>query len=160
MYRDDVEARAPRRSQAGRGEKTALFFVLLVIGGALGYAAFRAAVGTDQTGIARGDVQVVSNGEEVDLVAHAVAGKYTIYDFYADWCPPCRVLNTELTALAAQHDNLAIRKIDIVDWTSPVVAQHGVVALPHLVIYGPDGEWVAAGDDAFAVVADVFSTSL
>ena len=67
-----------------------------------------------------GDVMVVSKGDEVDLREHAVGGKYTIYDFYADWCPPCRVLDVELRDLAATHDNGAIRKIDIIDWIEQI----------------------------------------
>jgi len=141
-----------------RAEGFLLFLVLLIVGGALGYAAFRAAVGEPE--LPQGDIETVSKGERVDLAEHSVAGKYTIYDFYADWCPPCRILDAELHELAGEHQNLAIRKIDIVDWTSEVVEQHGVLELPHLVLYGPDGSELAAGNDVFPLIAEIFDAHL
>ena len=82
-----------------------------------------------------------------------------LVDFYADWCPPCRVLDVQLRHLAATHDNLAVRKIDILDWTSPVVEQHGVTDLPHMVLYGPDGERLGSGVEVYSLVARLFGTS-
>ena len=35
------------------------------------------------------DVVIISGGEEVDLTAHTVDGKFTIFDFGAPWCGPC-----------------------------------------------------------------------
>jgi thiol-disulfide isomerase/thioredoxin len=150
----------PGGSGTSRVERAILLAVLLIVGGALGYAAYRASNGRSAPQVAAGDVVVVSKGEVVDLSAHLVKGKYTIYDFYADWCPPCRVLDVQLRELAARHDNVAIRKIDIVDWTTPVVAQHKIEDLPHMVIYDPDGKLMAAGDDVFPVIARLFDTGL
>ncbi|PYS95086.1 MAG: hypothetical protein DMF50_10195 [Acidobacteria bacterium] len=67
------------------------------------------------------DVKVITHGEQVDILAHLARGKYTVFDFYAVWCPPCRVLGPALERLAAKRsDRLAVRKVDIVDWTMPV----------------------------------------
>src|SRR5688572_25150679 len=118
--------------------RSILAFVLLLAAGVIGFAAWRTATGDPAPPSLPGDVQVVSKGEPVDLDAVAVKGKYTIYDFYADWCPPCRSLDVQLRQLASTHDDVAVRKIDIVDWTTPVVKQHGVEGLPHMVVYGPD----------------------
>ena len=113
--------------EAQRLEKALLTVVLAIVGGALGYAAFLASGGRPLPEPPAGDVAVVSRGEPVDLETHAVAGKYTLYDFYADWCPPCRVLDVQLRDLASRHDNVAVRKIDIIDWTTPVVDRKSVV---------------------------------
>ena len=103
------------------------------------------------------DIRIITHGEEVDLEPHAVRGKYTVFDFYAAWCPPCRVLSPALEHLAtAQINRLAIRKVDIVDWTMPVAAQHGIESLPFLVLYDPEGRRVAAGDQVFAMLLKVF----
>jgi thiol-disulfide isomerase/thioredoxin len=107
-----------------------------------------------------GDYQVVSRGETVDLEHAAVKGKYTLYDFYADWCAPCRSLDPQLRELAAAHADVAIRKIDIVDWTTPVVAQHKVQALPFMILLDPDGKRLAAGDDVYPAVSRLFKTEL
>jgi thioredoxin 1 len=134
--------------------------VLLLAAGAIGFAAYRAAAGDPVPSLPPGDVRIVSKGEPVDLEALAVKGKYTIYDFYADWCPPCRAMDVELRRLASRHDNVAVRKIDIVDWTTPVVAQHGVEDLPHLVLFGPDGARMAEGDAVYPLLSRLFDASL
>ena len=147
----------PPRGSAGT---PLLLAVLLLVGGALGWAAYRVSAGRQDPEPPRGDVVVLSKGERVDLSASAVKGKYTIYDFYADWCPPCRTLDVQLRQLAARHDNVAIRKIDILDWTSPVVEQHGITDLPHMILYGPDGEKLGSGTEVYSLVARLFGSGL
>lgn len=152
---------ADSQGQGRRGpERGILGLVLLLAAGAIGFAAYRAASGDPVPSLPPGDVQVVSRGEPVDLAALAVKGKYTIYDFYADWCPPCRAMDVELRQIASRHANVAVRKIDIVDWTTPVVAQHGVEDLPHLVLFGPDGSRMAEGDDVYPLLSRLFDASL
>ncbi len=93
------------------------------------------------------DVQLISQGREVTLEEHLVPGKLVIFDFFADWCAPCRYLTPLLERLAEQHpDRLALRKIDVINWSSPVARQHGLSAIPHLVLFGPDGTRLAEGD--------------
>ena len=154
---DDRRPAPPQRSGPGRA---ILGAVLLLVAGAIGFAAYRAVAGDPLPDLPPGDVQVVSKGEPVDLDALAVEGKYTIYDFYADWCPPCREIDVELRAIASRHANVAVRKIDIVDWTTPVVTQHGVEGLPHLVLYGPDGEKMAEGEAVYPILSKLFDASL
>lgn len=106
---------------------------------------------------AEADVRIIAHGEEVDLASHAVRGKYTVFDFYAAWCPPCRVLSPALERLAAgQRENLAVRKIDIVDWTMPVASQHGIESLPYLILFDPEGRQVAMGEEVFTKLLKVF----
>ncbi len=103
------------------------------------------------------DVLVIARGEEVDLKSHLAPGKYTVFDFYAAWCPPCRTLSPALERLAqAEQQRLAIRKVDIVDWTMPVTAQHGIESLPFLVLYDPQGERRAEGEDVFPALLELF----
>src|SRR5881397_3255092 len=99
---------------------------------------------------AAADVAIIAHGERVDLQAHAVPGKYTVFDFYAVWCPPCRVLGPALERLASRHtQKLAIRKVDIVDWTMPVAEQYGVEELPYLVLFDGNGRKLAVGEAVF-----------
>ena len=106
------------------------------------------------------DVQVIAHGEEVDLAAHLASGMYTVFDFYAVWCPPCRVLSPALERLAASHpDTLAIRKVDIVDWTQPVAEQYGVESLPHLLLYDREGTLMASGEQVYATLGELFGES-
>jgi thiol-disulfide isomerase/thioredoxin len=95
---------------------------------------------------AEGDVRLISQGREVALEHHLAPGKYVVFDFYADWCAPCRVLTPRLERMVAQRPGrLALRKIDVINWESPVARQHGVSSLPFLVLYGPDGARLASG---------------
>ena len=103
------------------------------------------------------DARVIAHGEKVDLAAYAVPGKHTVFDFYAVWCPPCRTLGPALERLSAAHnERLAIRKVDIVDWTMPVVEQHGIEALPFLVLYDSETQRVAEGEAVFDELLALF----
>jgi len=103
------------------------------------------------------DVTVITHGDEVNLTDHLVRGKYTLFDFYAVWCPPCRALSPALERLAARRpEMLALRKVDIVDWTMPVAAQHHVESLPYLVLFDGEGRRVAEGDGVFEALTRLF----
>lgn len=83
-------------------------------------------------------------GEAVDLVP--VPGKLTIFDFWATWCEPCKVLEPALIELARAHPEVvAIRRIDTVDWDSPAVARHltpGGFNLPHVKVFDSSGRLI------------------
>ena len=99
---------------------------------------------------AEADVSIITHGDRVELAAHAVPGKYTVFDFYAVWCPPCRALGPALEKLASRNaSTLAIRKVDIVDWTMPVAQQYGVEELPYLILYDAGGRKIADGEKVF-----------
>jgi thiol-disulfide isomerase/thioredoxin len=130
-------------------------------------AAGVAALGTALAGLTLGcgpavpaDVKVITHGEKVELAEHTVAGKYTVFDFYAPWCPPCRVLGPALERLAARRpESLAVRKIDIVDWTMPVAAQHRIESLPYLILYDQGGRRMAEGEDVFDALVRIYGSA-
>lgn len=89
-------------------------------------------------------LDVIDLGPPGAAVALApVPGKLTIFDFWAPWCAPCKVLDPALVEIARAHpDTVAIRRIDVVDWDSAAAATYltpGGFNLPHLKVYGPDG---------------------
>jgi thiol-disulfide isomerase/thioredoxin len=93
------------------------------------------------------DVLEISNaGEAVELEAHLAPGKVTVFDFYAVWCMPCREVDEHMRTMLAKHDDVALRKLDIVDWDSEVAKRymHAVADLPYVIVYGRDGKKVAA----------------
>jgi thiol-disulfide isomerase/thioredoxin len=92
------------------------------------------------------DVQwLTKDGSAVDLTAAAVPGKVTVVDFGAEWCGPCREVDRAMKDLLPTAPDVALRKIDVVDWDSAVAKQHlgGVAALPFVVVLGKDGKQIA-----------------
>jgi thiol-disulfide isomerase/thioredoxin len=93
------------------------------------------------------DVKVlVEDGEDLALLEpHRVAGKYTVFDFRADWCPPCRKVDEHLFAKLETRHDIAVRKLNVVSWESPIAERwlRDVPELPLLVVYGPDGTRLA-----------------
>jgi thiol-disulfide isomerase/thioredoxin len=106
-------------------------------------AAALAALATAASGAG---IPVLTHGDRIDLRQHLEPGRAVLFDFYADWCGPCRSLSPEIERLAAANaDRLTVRKIDIVRWGSPVAEQYAIRGIPHLKLFGPDGRLVSEG---------------
>ena len=69
------------------------------------------------------DIQTVSHGEKIRVKDHLAAGKITIFDYYAEWCGPCHLLSPKLERLVLKYENVALRKLDLVDYDSKLAAQ-------------------------------------
>ena len=131
--------------------------VLLAAAGLAIVAAVAGAYALNRAPRQEADVAIIAHGERVELQEHAVPGKYTVFDFYAVWCPPCRTLGPALEKLASRNaGKLAIRKVDIVDWTMPVAEQYGVQELPYLVLYDAGGRKVADGEKVYDSLDELF----
>jgi thiol-disulfide isomerase/thioredoxin len=92
-------------------------------------------------------VQLVSDGSDLPaLEPHLVTNKVTVFDFHATWCPPCRKVDEHLYPVLAERSDLAVRKIDIGSWDTPVAERwlQEVPELPYLVVYDKRGKRVAA----------------
>jgi thiol-disulfide isomerase/thioredoxin len=70
-----------------------------------------------------------------------VPGRTTIFDAYADWCVSCRPMDEHVRAFVRTHPEVAVRKLNLARWDSPLAKEFGsrLTALPHLVIFTPDG---------------------
>ena len=62
------------------------------------------------------------------------ADKPVLVDFWATWCPPCRVMNPLLEELAADRDYLKIVSVDV-DNEQELAVQYGVLGLPTFVLF-------------------------
>ena len=83
--------------------------------------------------------EVISHGEQVDINQHLAMGNVTVLEFYADWCGPCRLLTPSLEQMASSDPQIALRKIDIVRWGTPVAQQFNVNSVPLVNIYNRAG---------------------
>ena len=112
----------------------------------LAVLAFPCATAESEAGFHEGaDVAwITRSGDRVDLEAHLVPGKVTVFDFWAEWCLPCREVDRAMAAILAEAPDVALRKIDVVEWDRPVVEQHlsRVEALPYLMVYSAEGRRV------------------
>lgn len=91
--------------------------------------------------------ELSKEGEDVpSLEAHVVPGKVTLFDFYAVWCAPCRKIDAHVFALLGQRRDLALRKLNVVSWETPLAGRYlkDVPNLPYVVVYGKDGKRVGA----------------
>ena len=90
------------------------------------------------------DIQFISDGRAVGVENLLAPGKITIFDYFADWCGPCHLLSPKLERLLLVHEGLALRKIDIGDWTSDAAKQatkeFHLPGLPFVRVFGADGE--------------------
>lgn len=105
----------------------------------------------------RADVRLISVGKAVKLRRHLARGKYTIVDYYSEACGPCKILGPRLERLALASESIALRQVDIVDWTSAAAKQaireFRIPGLPYVRVYDPRGKFVGAvqGNDFDAI---------
>ncbi|SFD22294.1 thioredoxin 1 [Streptomyces aidingensis] len=60
--------------------------------------------------------------------------KPVLVDFWAEWCGPCRMIAPSLEAIAAEHDEIVIAKLNI-DQNPTVTAKYGVMSIPTMNVY-------------------------
>lgn len=76
------------------------------------------------------------------LEALAVKGKHTVFDVYAEWCGPCRAVDDRLRAIVSARTDVAVRRLNVVDFDSPLARELGprLESLPYVVVLTPRGK--------------------
>lgn len=85
---------------------------------------------------------IVFKGERKSIEKHAIKGGITIFDFYADWCGPCRQIDPMLKKFVKKNKGFYLRKINIVKWGSPIAKKYKINSIPSLWIMGKNGQWI------------------
>ncbi|CAM2065423.1 Thioredoxin family protein [Sulfidibacter corallicola] len=97
-------------------------------------------------------IQTISRSNRVDLNSHMDRQRYVMFDFYADWCGPCRKITPKLEALVRKYPHkVALKKIDIKTWGSPVAEQYRINSIPHVKLYDPSGKQMVNGSAQGAI---------
>jgi len=86
------------------------------------------------------DIEVIKGGSKIKIIDHLTDGKITVFDFYADWCGPCRVFSPKVERLLLKYPNtVALKKVDIVSWKSNLSKQltkeYKMPALPFILVF-------------------------
>ncbi len=81
---------------------------------------------------------------------YVAPGLPTIIEFYSETCIGCRQLHQSYTRFLSLRPDVAVRRIKLPDRWDPqkLWEEHRIriFAIPHIVIYGPDGQLIAADD--------------
>ncbi len=104
------------------------------------------------------DVRLIArDGADVpSLEALLAQGKFTVVDFAASWCGPCRTLDQHMIEVLRARPDVAYRRLDVGDWSTPLAQRYlkSVPSLPYVVVYGPSGAKVSAFAGADLAVLD------
>ena len=116
-----------------------LFFTVCILVGLIP-GIFSASVDAETS--SKDGIEVIKGGDEVDIAKHLAAGKITLVEFYADWCGPCKMISPALEQLAKTDSDIALCKIDIVNWQSAVTRQYNIHSIPCVVVFDRKGQMV------------------
>lgn len=104
-------------------------------------------------------IVLISKGERVSLEDYLTDGYIVIFDFYADWCGPCRALAPKIEQLVNQNNDVLLRKINIVDWRSEVTRQYKINFVPNVWVYNKKGVLVGAPTADYNVIVQYVNQS-
>jgi thioredoxin 1 len=57
-----------------------------------------------------------------------------VVDFWAAWCPPCRLMDPIIAELAAERPDVRFAKLDV-DANQRTTVDHGVLSMPTLLVF-------------------------
>ncbi|MER5201567.1 thioredoxin [Streptomyces sp. NPDC002825] len=79
-----------------------------------------------------GALKNVTDADFEELVLKS--DKPVLVDFWAAWCGPCRQIAPSLEAIAAEHGEIEVVKLNI-DENPATAAKYGVMSIPTLNVY-------------------------
>ena len=82
-------------------------------------------------------MKIVNRDEFNEIVKEG----YTLVDFFANWCGPCKMLAPVLEEVSAEYPNVDFIKVDV-DEEGNLAAEYNVMSIPTLYLL-KDGKVVA-----------------
>jgi thioredoxin len=90
-----------------------------------------------------GEVRTVASTEQFERIMETAGNRLLLFDLYADWCMPCRVLSPILEEIAREHAHgVSLYKINV-DQNPSLARAFGVRGIPY-VVFVKDGKAVHA----------------
>ena len=162
----------PRSRSSTSGKKSPVltrFILTIMVAGlvAIAYLMFSSKT-SPKAGAVSGDSTIpeFQPGERVDIRKLIHPGKTNIFDFYSDYCPPCKKISPRLQKLDEMRDDIVVVKIDInrknvrgIDWNSPLARQYNLSSIPHFIVFDPRGNQTHEGSAAWRLVYQLLSES-
>ncbi len=76
--------------------------------------------------------KINSKKELEDLVSNK---DLVLVDFWATWCPPCRMMNPILESISTEmFDKVTVAKVDV-DQNQALSAEFGITSIPTMVVF-------------------------
>lgn len=105
-------------------------------------------------------------GEKSSLSDYVGKGKYTLVDFWASWCGPCRREIPNIAEVYKKYGKKGLEVVSVAVWEKPEDSKNGIKemkmnwpqivnagnsgkdlyginGIPHIILFGPDGKIVA-----------------
>lgn len=78
-------------------------------------------------------IESIANLDDLNAIVEGTPGKLLVFDLYADWCKPCKMLAPVFTSLADTHaKNARFFRVDVQN-NPDVAASFGVRGIPYVV---------------------------
>jgi len=72
---------------------------------------------------------------------NTIANGYTLVDFFATWCGPCKMLAPVLEELSASNKDIKFVKVDV-DECEDIAQEFGIMSIPTIILF-KDGKAIA-----------------
>ena len=91
-------------------------------------------MGGRAAGVSLGCMDLLNVTDETFAAEVLESDAPVLVDFWAAWCPPCRVMNPVLAELAADRDDLRVVKVDTEE-SVETAARYGILAMPTFLLF-------------------------
>ncbi|MDE6692564.1 MAG: AhpC/TSA family protein [Muribaculaceae bacterium] len=124
------------------------------------------------------DFEVTYNGKTYKLSDYVGKGHYTLVDFWASWCGPCRREMATLKEIYNEYKDKGLEVLGVAVWDEPEATEaaikqldlpwpciinsqtiatdiYGIPAIPCVILFGPDGKILSRGLQGAQLKAEV-----